>query len=353
MSTEVQRLELVRRKRQGLRVALAIACGLSLALLAGSALPFLSPLFATQFLLASLRPPPLRQGLGTVALISVVGALLVVFTGLLGHRPLVLLPLLWLFYCSCFWAQAQGKGGAAPALVLIIAIAVPMLDILQHDLGESIVLTLAKAVCGGMLLAWAAHALVPDPAGEHADPLPPPPSDGRQGIRQALASASILLAVVSLCLVDPRLATAMVIPVTVASLLSQLEPAMTRRAAFGLMLVNLLGGVAASLAFTLFELRPELWLLFFILLLVSLLFGGRAAMGASTGQVFGGGLTIFLILFGLGISPLPASTPELFSTRILYVLGAILYAIVMAALFWPRPQTRVAADPTPAARLHE
>jgi hypothetical protein len=74
------------------------------------------------------------------------------------------------------------------------------------------------------------------------------------------------------------------------------------------------------------------------MLLVSLLFAGMAVTGATTGKVFGGGLTTFLILFGLGVSPLPGETPELFSTRIAYVLFAILYALCMASLFWPRPR---------------
>ncbi len=43
----------------------------------------------------------------------------------------------------------------------------------------------------------------------------------------------------------------------------------------------------------------------------------------------------FLILFGLGVSPLPTETPQLFSTRIAYVLFAVVYAIGLATLLWP------------------
>lgn len=342
MSTELApgsspRLELRRAKRQGLRVALASACGFSLALATGQVLPFLGPLFAAQFLLANRRPLPVRQGLATVVLILVAGALLIFCTALLDQRPWVLLPLLWLFYFACFWAQGGGKGGAAPALLLVIAIVVPMLDTLQRDLGESVVLILAKAVSGGMLLAWAAHAVLPDLAGGRAEPVVSLPEGNSLATRQAMASASILLLILTICLVDSRLATAMVIPITVASLLSQLELSMTRRTAFALLLINLLGGIAAALAFTLIELRPTLWLLFLTLLLVSLLFAGNAVSHATAGKVFGAGLTTFLILFGLGISPLPTSTAELFSTRIAYVLLAIVYALLMATLLWPRP----------------
>ncbi|MES2818084.1 MAG: DUF2955 domain-containing protein [Pseudomonadota bacterium] len=339
MSTDGQpRLELLRAKRQGLRVALAVTVGLCTGLVMGDILPFLAPLFATQFLLTSRRAPALRQGLITVLVVILTGALLVGATGLLGERPWVLLPLLWLFYFICFTAQGRQLGGAGPALMLVIAIAVPMLDIVQRDLGESIVLLLAKAICLGLLLTWGAHALLPDPAGEQADDLLVPAHEPALVIRQAMASAAILLAMVALCLSDPRLATAMVVPITVASLLSQFSLGMSSRAALGMVMVNLLGGVVASLAFTLFELRPTLWMVALILLLVSLLFAGKAAMGNTTGKVFGGGLITFLILFGLGVSPLPTETPEVFSTRIAYVLFAIVYAIGLATLLWPRPK---------------
>lgn len=343
MSTEAMAgtspsVDLARAKRQGLRVALAVTVGFSLGLVNGSVLPFLAPLFAAQFLLASYSPPGLRQGLGTVLLIFIVGALLIFLTGLLGDRPLVLLPLLWLCYFSCFFAQGRQVGGAGPALILVIAIVVPLLDILQRNLGESIVLILAEAVSIGLLLAWGAHAVFPDVGPADVNPAPLARLELSRVTRQAMASGAILLAVVALCLIDPRLATAMVIPITVASLLSQFELGMSTRAAAGLIVINLLGGVAASLAFTLTETRPSLWLVTLTLLLVSLLFAGKAVTGTTTGKVFGGGLTTFLILFGLGVSPLPGETPELFSTRIAYVLFAILYALCMASLFWPRPR---------------
>jgi len=332
--------QLLRIKRQGLRVALAVTVGLCTGLVQGDILPFLAPLFAIQFLLASRRAPTLSQGLITLLVSMLTGALLVCMTGVLGERPWILLPLLWLFYFACFTAQGRQLGGAGPTLMLVIAIVVPMLDTVQRDLGESIVLVLVNAVSLGLLLTWGAHALMPDLAGEQADQPLAQPQELTLVIRQAMTSAAILLAMVALCLSDPRLATAMVVPITVASLLSQFSLDMSSRSALGLVVVNLLGGVVGSLAFTLFELRPSLWLVALVLLLVSLLFAGKAALGNTAGKVFGGGLMTFLILFGLGVSPLPTETPQLFSTRIAYVLFAAVYAIGMAALLWPRGRAR-------------
>ena len=94
-----------------------------------------------------------------------------------------------------------------------------------------------------------------------------------------------------------------------------------------------LSGVLASLAFAFVELRPSLPFLFLTVILVALILGGRAAAGLA--KMNAGALTTFLILFGSGISPLPTTTPESFSTRIGYVLFAVGYTLCMMALLWP------------------
>ncbi|MGE3993065.1 hypothetical protein [Pseudorhodoplanes sp.] len=56
------------------------------------------------------------------------------------------------------------------------------------------------------------------------------------------------------------------------------------------------------------------------------------------GKISAGALTTFLVLLGLGVSPLPGSPSELFSTRVAYVLFAILYTLCLAVLLWPNPK---------------
>lgn len=331
----------LRVKRQGLRIAGAVAIGFTAAVATGEVLPFLAPMIAVQFLMGSARPPGVRQAIGLIVLILVVGEALVWLTALLGDRPIVLLPLLGLIYFTCFLLQAQGKGGGATFLVIVIAIMVPMFAILQKDLGEGIVFTLFKGALGGVILTWLAHAIFPDPGGLAAPPAAPPRLD--RAVPRAVANTAILLAMVVLCLVDSSFSTAVVVPITVASLLNQLDLATSGRAALGLMVVNLLGGIVASLAFVLIELRPTLPFLFLTILLVALLFGGRAAADQKAGKVFAGALTTFLILFGLGVSPLPSETPDSFATRIGLILFAIAYTFCLASLLWPRRRVALAS----------
>jgi hypothetical protein len=332
MSVDLVADSAARVRRQGLRIAFAIAIGFTLAVASGETLPFLAPMFAVQFLVASPGPLAPKQAFGLLVLILVVGGALIWLTDLFGDRPAVMLSLLGLIYFVCFLMQA--RGGTTGFLIIVIAVMVPILDILQKDLGDGIVFMLFKGVLGGIVLTWLCHALLPDPGGSVA----PPPAARLldRPIWRSLANTVILLAMVLLCLTNGTFSTAIVVPITVASLLNQLDLATSARTALGLMLVNLLGGIVASLAFAFIELRPTLIFLFLTVLIVGLLFGGRAAADPKGAKVYAGALTTFLILFGTGVSPLPASTPDSFTTRIGLVMFAIVCTFCLAALLWPR-----------------
>jgi hypothetical protein len=141
----------------------------------------------------------------------------------------------------------------------------------------------------------------------------------------------------TLCLTNNALSLALVLPITVASVLLQFDFATSVRSALSTVAVNLLSGVLASLAFAFVELRPSLPFLFLTVFLVGLILGGRATAGRA--KLYAGALTTFLILLGSGIAPLPTTNPESFSTRIGYVLLAVGYTLCMMALLWPRERS--------------
>ncbi|WID95083.1 hypothetical protein QO058_20025 [Bosea vestrisii] len=105
----------------GLRAALAISAGLTFSIATGAVIPFLGPLFATQFLLGGARPLPLAKAIGMTGLVLVMGQAFIIVTGIFGDRPMQLLLLLGLFFV-CFVLQAQGRGGPAIFLSLVIAV---------------------------------------------------------------------------------------------------------------------------------------------------------------------------------------------------------------------------------------
>jgi hypothetical protein len=322
------------QKRKGLRIALTVSVGFTFAVYSGAVIPFLGPLFAAQFLLATTHPMPLGKTLGMAILILVAGTGMMLLTNWFGDRPATFIPLLGLIYFCCFVAQSRGGGSPAVFLVLVVAIMVPLLGILNRDLANSILSILVTGVLEGAALMWIAHAVFPEPTSRDLDAIAG--EVRRPAFLRAFANAAILLISVVVCLTSDELNAALVIPITVASLLGQLDLVASGKAAVGLVIVNLLGGIVASCAYAILSLRPNLLFMFLIVLVVSLLLGGRAAARSPDAKMFAGALTIFLILFGLGVSPIPGSAAESFSTRIVYVAFGLIYGLLGAALLWPR-----------------
>jgi len=329
---------LAEQKRKGLRLALAVSAGFTLSVATGAIVPFLGPLFAAQFILSSSQPMPLGKTLGMAVLFLAAGVFMIVLTAWFGDRPATFLLLLGLIYFACFLTQSTGRGGPAVFLVLVVAIIVPLLGILNKELAASILSILVLGVLNGTVLMWLAHAIVPEPPS--MEPPEQPVNTAAPDYPRALANTAILLAAVTICLTSDELGAALVIPITVASLLGQLDVAASGRAAIGLVVVNLLGGIIASVAYGVLTIRPNLFSMFVIMLVVCLLLGGRAAARSADAKVYAGALTTFLILFGLGVSPLPGSAAESFSTRISYVAAAIVFTFFMAALLWQRPREK-------------
>jgi len=102
--------------------------------------------------------------------------------------------------------------------------------------------------------------------------------------------------------------------------------------AAGLILGNLVGGLAATAAYLLVTLLPSPVFLLLVVLLIGLLFGDRIARGGKTAPIYTVALMTFLIVLGLGISPLPQDSSAFFISRVFDVMLASIYAIGMASL---------------------
>src|SRR6478736_9714816 len=268
---------LSRQRRIGLRVALAVAAGFTLNLATGEVIPFFGPVLAVQFLIFGAGPLPLSKAVAFVGLVLVVGQAFILLNGIFGHHPIQLLALLGFFYFACFLVQARGQGGPVIFLCLMIAITVTLLDRVRSTLDSSIIAILLQAYVSAVVLSWLAHAVLPTHDAAEDEPQAAPVT-ARPGLR-ALANATILLGAMTLCLTNSALSTAIVLPITVASVLLQFDFATSVRSALSLVAVNLLSGVLASLAFAFVELRPSLPFLFLTVFLIGLILGGRAAAG--------------------------------------------------------------------------
>ena len=75
---------LSRQRRIGLRVALAVAAGLTFNLVTGEVIPFFGPLLAVQFLIFGAGPLPLAKAVAFAGLVLVVGQAFILLNGIFG-----------------------------------------------------------------------------------------------------------------------------------------------------------------------------------------------------------------------------------------------------------------------------
>jgi len=308
------------------RIAFAAAVGLTLGEVLGWDFPFLPAMLAVQ-LLSGRGPISVKQGLAFIAVMVAACAFATLLSQILVDRPLVLLLAISLVIFLEFLLLARGQAVGVAAIFLITTAIVPLLSIESMSVAYGLIHTLIAGSALAVLLALAAHALFPTQL--QAEPVSARAQQG-DPVAVALANTAVLMSLVSyfMLTVSP---VSIVVVLTVIGILRQ--PAdLSGGTASGLILGNLVGGLAATAAYILVTLLPSPAFLLLVVLLVGLLFGGRIARGGASAPIYTAGLGTFLIVLGLGLSPLPEDSGTLFIARVFDVMVAAVYAIGMASL---------------------
>ena len=102
--------------------------------------------------------------------------------------------------------------------------------------------------------------------------------------------------------------------------------------AYGFVIGNIAGGLAATAACLLVVLLPSPAFLLLVVLLFGLLFGAKIAEGGDLAPIYVVGLVTFLIVLGLGLAPLPGDSGTFFITRVINVIIATIYTIGVASV---------------------
>ena len=304
------------------RIAFAAAVGLTLGEVLGWDFPFLPAMLAVQ-LLSGGGPISLKQGFGFVALMVVTSAFAVLVSQLLVDSPLVLLIVISLLTFLAFLLLARGQAVGVAATFLITTAVVPLLAIESLSLAYGFVYTLIAGSVLAVLLSFAAYALFPSRT-------PAEPGALRQPGERAPTAAALANTAVLMSLVIYFMLT--VSPVSVVVVLTVINILRQPASAIGLVLGNLVGGLAATAAYLLVTLLPSPAFLLLVVLLVGLILGGRIARGGQQVPIYTVTLMTFLIVLGLGLSPLPQDSADIFITRVFDVMVAAVYAIGMASL---------------------
>jgi hypothetical protein len=229
----------------------------------------------------------------------------------------------------------MNMAGPLPGMLLICNAMVPVLAVVSRDLAQDFVWIMITSAGSAVLLTWLVHALLPSHIEADTNVAGTPRSEAAPSspILAALAFTAILMPAMTHYLADDS-ETSIVVLITIVSLLSQ-RPEMRQRAATGLLIGNLIGGVLASAVYFATVMAPSLAFLFLATLAVALVLTEASTRPTPSAAVFSIAMPTFLILLGLGLTPISDGSGAAFISRIVDVLLASLYAMAGVILLLP------------------
>ena len=306
------------------RIAFAASIGFTLGYQLGWDFPFLPSLFAVQ-LLSARRSLDLKQAFGFVALMAVGCVFSLMIALIFVDRPLNFIIIMGLVIFLEFLALARGQ--AAAGIFLITTSFVPMMALSSLDLAYALVHDLIVGSILALLLTFLAHALFPSyELAEQGDRKVLMESSP---VGAALANAGVLMSLVIYFMGSGTPTSIIVIMVTAITILQQSAITGT---AVGLIVGNIAGGLAAAVAYLLVSLLPSPGFLLLVVLLFALIFGAKIAEGGHMAPIYTVAIATFLVVLGLGLSPLPQDSGTIFISRVWTVVIASLYTIGIASV---------------------
>lgn len=335
-------------QRAALRIGFGLALGFALGELSGTAFFFFPPLMAVQFLATMARPPSLRQAIGLTVLTALISGSVLLMASIFAGQPLVFMLLVGLLIFYGFLLDTSGK--AMPAsLLLTFSATLPLLTTQSAESAGLLAFAFIESTVIGLLTTWIMFALFPaPPAGADT----PPPALGSANPRMALANTIVLLPVLLLFMLGGNMT--FVVLMVIIAIIRLRDRSGAPRAALGLLLGNILGGLTATVAYNFLVLQTGIAFFLLLVAAVGLIFAARISTGGVRAPMFTIALVTFVILLGLGVSPLPTESGEAFTSRLWNVLLAGAYAVGATSLIAvrkPKPPdaTPAAADPAPVS----
>jgi hypothetical protein len=308
------------------RIAIAASVGFTLGELMGWDFPFLPSLIAVQ-LLSARRSLDLKHAIGFVVLMAV-GCTASLFVALIfADRPMSLILMVGLMIFLEFLALARGK--AAAAIFLMTTSFVPLMAVSSLDLAYALVHDLIVGSILALLLIFLVHAVFPERSA--VQQAVPQTATESTPLAAALANTGVLMSLFVYFMGTGTPTSIIVIMVTAVTILQQSAVAGPGAAA-GLIAGNIVGGLAATIAYLLISLLPSPAFLLLVVLFFGLVFGAKIAADGRLAPIAAVGTATFLVVLGLGLSPLPQDSGTLFLARISTVILASLYTIGIAAV---------------------
>ena len=309
------------------RIAFTASVGFTLGHVLGWDFPFVPALFAVQLLTVS-KSLNLRQALGFVVLMVAGCVLSVLIAQIFLDTPLVLILVITLLIFHAFLMLAKGQAVPVANVLLITVSVVPLVAVTSIELAYGLVFTLIAGSILAVLLVFLSYAVFP--ACKQANEVADPTAEERFPVGAALANTAALMSLVIL-FISSESAVSVIIIMTAITILRQ-PPIAGHGAAYGFVMGNIAGGLAATAACLLVVLLPSPAFLLLVVLLFGLLFGAKISEGGDLAPLYIVGLVTFLIVLGFGLAPLPGDSGTFFISRVFNVVIAAIYTIGVASV---------------------
>lgn len=316
-----------RRVRQALRLALSATLAFGFAEYQGWEFSFLAPMMAVQLL--AVMPSGIKpvQALAVPLILAGASLAALIVSNLFTGNPVVLLLFVGLVIFLAFYGERRGASAFAMSLIRIAFSAIPLVTTISASTGEDLAWFLVLSGIAAVVVVVIAHAVLPTP--DTAAPAAPSSTgtiDDAVAARIALSDTLVLLPLL-IAFVTGGDINNIVILIMTLNILRQVDPSQGARLAMGLILGNLLGGAAGVVAHEFVILTGNFAFFLFAVLVASLWFAGKIVRGGPTAPIYIVGLASFILILGLGVSPMPGASAESFIIRVLKISIASLYTI--------------------------
>jgi hypothetical protein len=207
---------------------------------------------------------------------------------------------------------------------------VPVMSTISIDLAHQFANALIGSSVAAIVTVWLAHMLFPAPAiaavQSAARSRKPSGLEPLHAARVAISDTIVLLPLLILFIIRGDIDNIVILIISL-SLLREIDPGRSGRVAGGILFGNILGGALGVIAYQFVVLADNFFFFIVTVLVVSLWFGNRLARGGVTAPIYALAFGTFLLILGLGITPLPGGSGELFAVRIFKILLASAYVI--------------------------
>jgi len=321
------------RRNHGLRLAFAVALGLVFEILRGVLVPPLAAVIALQLLALPGPRPTAKMVVGLFVVIS--GASLFAYgvSVLTADRILPYALGIGLIYLWGFALAVQPKTAAVGTMTLTMGIVVTTLAAVSTDLAAVLVAELLLSVAFGIALVFLAHAIFPQRA-QIAGAAAAAEAGALVEVTSCAMVAALIILPLHLLLAADGLA-AMVVLLTVATMLRQVRIEQAARYAMTFAAGNLLGGLLAAAAVEVVSLHATIPVLATNVVAAALLIAWWVERVPTFAHVLLPGFVAFTVLFGLAFAPASLSADVELLKRLAQIVAAGLYALGAVSLVMP------------------